>query len=78
MLSPSLVAQPEVVRMSHKHKKHRKDENDMRDPRMNENMEQQQDMPTDRKAEGTMDGPHLTDPTEASNRSMDEGKVYDL
>lgn len=28
--------------------------------------------------EGKMDGPHLSDPTEASNRSQDEGKVYDL
>lgn len=66
--------------MSQKHHKHRKNEKDMdmRDPRMDKHMKQKHDSPVDRQAEGSMDGPHLIDPTEQSNRSMDEGKVYDL
>lgn len=81
-MAPSTVAQEDFPMSKHKHKKHQ--HHDMTDPRIQENMNQQQDIPIDRKAEGSIDdvgnvdGPHLFGPSESNNRSQDEGKIYDL
>jgi hypothetical protein len=51
---------------------------DREDPRMKERMDMKTDMKGEDRQEGSMDGPHIMDPGEATNKSQDEGKVYDL
>ena len=54
------------------------DKMDQKDPMIDESMEQKVDTKEADQAESSMDGPHLMDPGEATNKSQDEGKVYDL
>lgn len=70
-----------------KHKNKFKDESNLRDMRKDENVIEEENMSV-RKPDTNvigmqapsddMDGPHLGNRTESSNRTQDEGKVYDL
>jgi hypothetical protein len=51
---------------------------DREDPRMKKQMDTKKDVKGEDRQEGSMDGPHIMDPGEVTNRSQDEGKIYDL
>jgi hypothetical protein len=54
------------------------DKTDQKDPLIEQGMDQKVDMKGADQAESSMDGPNLIDPGEETNKSQDEGKVYDL
>jgi hypothetical protein len=70
--------------MSRKHRKNQQQsesgrENPGVEGRLQRQMASDHEDERDERRRGiSMDGPNLPDPTEASNRTQDEGKVYDL
>lgn len=48
------------------------------DPMIDKDLDRQDEMKAEDSAESLMDGPNLIDPGEDTNKSQDEGKVYDL